>query len=110
LVGTYTERKRRATAFGIFNTIGLLGSVSASLILGLAADASPIGMLESGLLGSASSSLIQGVSTESSLVGIQVMFYIVIGFSIAVFLMSILLMFLFRKNQKKERDLVMDKD
>ncbi len=74
LVGTYTEIKRRATAFGIFNTIGLLGSVSASLILGLAADNSSIGLF--------------------------VMFYIVVGFSVTVFLLSILLMFLFRKNQK----------
>ena len=84
LVGTYTERKRRATAFGIFNTIGLLGSVSSSLILGLAADQSSSGLF--------------------------VMFYIVVGFSVTVFLLSILLMFLFRKNQKKEKDFVKDKD
>ncbi len=74
LVGTYTERKRRATAFGIFNTVGLLGSVSSSLILGLSADASSI--------------------------GIRIMFYIVTGFSVTAFLLSILLMFIFRKNQK----------
>ncbi len=84
LVSTYTERKRRATAFGIFNTIGLLGAVSSSLILGLAADHSSRGLF--------------------------VMFYIVVGFSVTVFLLSVLLMFLFKKNQEKERDLVMDKD
>ncbi len=83
LVGTYTERKRRATAFGIFNTIGLLGSVSSSLILGLAADRSSIGLF--------------------------VMFYVVVGFSITVFLLSVLLMLLFRRNQKNEKQLSKDK-
>ncbi|MCK4973014.1 MAG: MFS transporter, partial [Candidatus Heimdallarchaeota archaeon] len=84
LVGTYTERKRRATAFGIFNTIGLLGSVSSALILGSVADNSSMGLF--------------------------VMFYIVVGFSVTVFLLSVLLMILFRKNQRNEKLLFKDKD
>lgn len=77
LVGTYTSPKRRATAFGIFNTIGLLGSVSSALILGFVADRSSMGLF--------------------------VMFYIVVGFSVTVFLLSALLMFLYKKNQKSEK-------
>ncbi|MHA1346634.1 MAG: MFS transporter [Candidatus Heimdallarchaeaceae archaeon] len=84
LIGTHTKRKRRATAFGIFNTIGLLGAVSSSLILGLAADHSSMGLF--------------------------VVFYIVVGFSVTVFLLSILLMLIFRRNQKIESNLVKDKD
>ena len=40
LAGTYSNKLRRATAYGLYNTIGLTGSISSTLILGLLADSS----------------------------------------------------------------------
>ena len=40
LAGTFSNKMRRATAYGLYNTIGLSGSISATLILGLLADSS----------------------------------------------------------------------
>ena len=44
LITTITNKKRRATAFGISNTIGTIGYVLGILILGLGADNSPQGI------------------------------------------------------------------
>ena len=44
LVGTFTNKLRRSTAFGIFNTLGIAGSISATLIMGFTADNSPNGL------------------------------------------------------------------
>ena len=40
LAGTFSNKLRRATAYGLYNTIGLSGSISATLILGAIADSS----------------------------------------------------------------------
>ncbi len=40
LAGTFSNKLRRATAYGLYNTIGLSGAISATLILGLLADSS----------------------------------------------------------------------
>ena len=45
LVGTYSNKLRRASAFGIFNTLGYAGSISATLIMGFTADKSPKGLV-----------------------------------------------------------------
>jgi predicted MFS family arabinose efflux permease len=45
LVGTFTNKLRRASAFGIFNTLGIAGSISATLIMGFTADRSPKGLV-----------------------------------------------------------------
>ncbi|MHA1217241.1 MAG: MFS transporter [Candidatus Heimdallarchaeaceae archaeon] len=45
LVGTFSNKIRRATAFGLFNTIGIAGSISATLLMGFVADRSPKGLV-----------------------------------------------------------------
>ena len=45
LVGSFSNKLRRATAYGIFNTIGLSGLISIVLFLGLAADKLPQGIM-----------------------------------------------------------------
>ncbi len=45
LVGSFSNKLRRATAFGIFNTLGFAGSISATLIMGYTADKAAKGLV-----------------------------------------------------------------
>jgi MFS family permease len=44
LVANFTSKERRAAAYGIFSSIGILGVVIGILILGVLADSSPLGI------------------------------------------------------------------
>jgi len=45
LVGTYSKKTRRSTAYGIYNTIGISGAISIVLLMGLTADRLPQGIM-----------------------------------------------------------------
>jgi len=44
IVGTFSNKSRRSTAYGLFNTLGIAGSISATLLMGLIGDASSEGI------------------------------------------------------------------
>ncbi len=45
LVGTFSNKLRRSTAYGVYNTLGITGSVSIVLFMGLSADKLPQGIM-----------------------------------------------------------------
>jgi len=73
LVGTFSNKFRRATAFGLFNTIGIAGSISAILLMGIVADKSSKGLIS--------------------------MLSIALGFSICTFVLTIILSIIIEKRK-----------